>query len=158
MATAEGNWFEIERRNIMFKPTTTLPDGSSLGYDEDPNNVIDGNTDGETLLYNCPQATMYCESSGVIWFKESTPNTWVVIGSSTSSINYEKYIKTIDSTDESNQYIDLPHTPTTNSEIVFLNGIAQTSGSSYDYTISGIRITFITSIISGDILMVNYVR
>jgi hypothetical protein len=77
MATLEETWFEVERRNIMFKPTTTLPDSSSLGFDEDPNTVINNNTEGETLLYNCPIATMFTQSDGTLWFKKESPNLWI---------------------------------------------------------------------------------
>lgn len=82
MPSVTTNWFEIERRNIMFKSTTTMPDGSSLGYDGDPNFVINGNTDGETLLYNSPIATMYTQDNGDIWYKKQLQNTWVKIGGS----------------------------------------------------------------------------
>ena len=80
MATTEDNSFEIERRVILFKPTTTLPDDSALGYDGDPNVVINGNTAGETLIYNCPRNTRYSESSGIEWVKNTLPNTWVRFG------------------------------------------------------------------------------
>lgn len=95
MATSEENWFEVERRVIMFKPTTTLPDATLLGYDGDPNNVINGNTQGETLLYNCPMNTRYSQSIGVEWRKQSVPNTWVLIGEgSSSTCEVTKFIAT----------------------------------------------------------------
>lgn len=84
MASVTTNWFEIERRNIMFKPTTTMPEGSALGYNGDPNLVINGNTDGETLLYNSPIATMYAQSDGIIWYKQQLPNVWLQIRSGSS--------------------------------------------------------------------------
>ena len=84
MATTESNSFEIERRVIMFKSTTTLPDSSPLGYNGNPNNVINGNTDGETLIYNCPKNTRYSEDNGSEWSKKELPNIWERIGSSTS--------------------------------------------------------------------------
>lgn len=83
MATTESNSFEIERRVIMFKSTTTLPDGSPLGYNGNPNNVINGNTDGETLIYTCPRNTRYSEDDGSEWVKESKPNNWVRLNSNT---------------------------------------------------------------------------
>ena len=84
MATTEDNSFEIERRVIMFKSTTTLPNGSALGYNGDPNAAINGNTDGETLIYNCPVNTRYSEDNGSEWSKKNLPNTWIRLGSSTA--------------------------------------------------------------------------
>lgn len=83
MVTTESNSFEIERRIILFKPTTTLPDESTLGYDGDPNDVINGNTAGETLICNCPINTRYSESDGSEWTKRALQNTWVKLGSTT---------------------------------------------------------------------------
>lgn len=83
MATTESNSFEIERRVVLFKSTTTLPDGSSLGYNGNPNNVINGNTDGETLIYNCPRNTRYSEDDGVEWTKKEVPNSWIRLSSMT---------------------------------------------------------------------------
>ena len=68
---------EIERRVILFKSTTTMPDDSQLGWNADPNTVVNGNSDGETLLYNSPLGTQYIEDDGTHWRKTATPNTWI---------------------------------------------------------------------------------
>ena len=68
--------FELQRRVVLFNPNTTLADTTQLGYDGDPNDVINGNTPGETLIYNSPMGTRYQESDGTQWFKGSMPNTW----------------------------------------------------------------------------------
>jgi len=73
---------EIERRVILFKPTTTLPDDSQLGWDADPNTVVNGNSAGESLLYNCPLGNQYIQSTGEHWRKTASPNTWVQSGAS----------------------------------------------------------------------------
>ena len=62
MASAAENQFEIERRSILFKSTTSLPDESLLGFDANPNGAIEGNSAGEFLLYNSPIGTSYQES------------------------------------------------------------------------------------------------
>jgi len=77
--TIEGNQFEIERRVVLFKSTTTLPSGSPLGYNGNPNSVINGNSDGETLLYNSPIGTTYMQDSGVFWVKKVSQNIWEVL-------------------------------------------------------------------------------
>ena len=42
--------FELPRRVILFHRDTEMPDQSLLGYTGDPNNAVEGNTPGETLL------------------------------------------------------------------------------------------------------------
>ncbi len=86
MATLEGLQFEMERRVILFKPTTTMPDLSQLGYNADPNLIVTPSTPGETLIYNCPNDTRYVNydvSGNVIteWFKKAQPNGWLPLGS-----------------------------------------------------------------------------
>ena len=78
MADSVTNAFEIERRGIMWTPLITLNDGiTSLGYDGDPNNVIDGNTPGESWLYSLPIGQFYKQSDATLWWKSEAPNTWI---------------------------------------------------------------------------------
>jgi len=63
MATINELGFEIERRGIIFHKDTSMPDGSQLGYSGNPNNAINGNTPGESLIYNCPSGTMYIDKN-----------------------------------------------------------------------------------------------
>ena len=78
MADSVTNAFEIERRGIMWSPLITLNDGvTSLGYDGDPNNVIDGNTPGESWLYSLPTGQFYKQSDATLWWKSEAPNTWI---------------------------------------------------------------------------------
>lgn len=72
---------EIERRVILFKSSTTMPDGSLLGYNGDPNAANPLASDGEFLIYNCPVGTRYQEDDGTQWYKKSLPNTWLEFGS-----------------------------------------------------------------------------
>jgi len=90
MATLESLQFEMERRVILFKPTTTMPDLSQLGYNADPNLIVTPITPGEQLLYNCPVDTRYAQldaSQNVIqeWFKKAMQNTWLHLGSGSDS-------------------------------------------------------------------------
>lgn len=77
--------FEVERRNILFKPTTSMPDGTQLGYDGDPNLAINGSSDGQTLIYMSPIGTHYQRASGDMYFKKSMPNSWAIIGGAADS-------------------------------------------------------------------------
>ena len=86
MATLEGLQFEMERRVILFKPTTTMPDLSQLGYNADPNLIVSPVTPGELLIYNCPNGTKYIntDASGntiTEWTKKAQPNGWIPVGS-----------------------------------------------------------------------------
>lgn len=56
----------------------------------------------------------------------------------------------------SNTAFTLSQTPTSGSEIVYLNGVRQQRGGSNDYTISGDTITFISAPLSGDVILVDY--
>jgi len=84
MASIDDNAFEIERRSIQLKYNTNMPSGGTLGWDNCPNDVSNGNTDGETLIYNVALGATFLQSNGKWWFKKSLPNTWIEIGGSTS--------------------------------------------------------------------------
>jgi hypothetical protein len=92
MATLDSLQFEMERRVILFKPTTTMPDSTQLGYNADPNLIVSPATAGEELLYYSPNNTRYVnyDASGntiTEWTKKSQPNGWVPLGGGDSSIN-----------------------------------------------------------------------
>src|SRR6056297_2775607 len=85
MATLNSLQFEMERRVILFKPTTTMPDGSQLGYNADPNLITSPSTDGEFLLYYSPNNTRYVtyDAQGDTiqeYYKKSQPNGWMPLG------------------------------------------------------------------------------
>jgi len=93
MATLEGLQFEMERRVILFKPTTTMPDLSSLGYNADPNIIVSPSTPGEQLLYYSPNNTRYVNydpSGNTVqeWYKHSQPNGWRPLGGDSSTSIY----------------------------------------------------------------------
>jgi len=81
MANTTELTFEMARRLILLKPTTTLSDEVSLlGYDGDPNSAT-GNTTGEFVLSVMPAGAMYMESNGTLWVKKSeNPDLWVISG------------------------------------------------------------------------------
>jgi len=80
MATVDGNAFEIERRGFQWSMNNTLDDGqSSLLYDGNPNNIVSGNTAGETKLYSLLPGGTYFQSTGEWWIKTSSPNTWSML-------------------------------------------------------------------------------
>lgn len=84
MASIDGNAFETERRFIQLKFNTNMPDETILGWDNDPNTVVNGNTDGETLIYNVAMGASFLQSDGTLWFKKTLPNTWIEVGGATS--------------------------------------------------------------------------
>ena len=91
MATLDSLQFEMERRVILFKPTTTMPDLSQLGYNADPNLVVTPSTAGEQLIYYSPNNTRYVnyDASGNTvqeWYKHSQPNGWRELGSGGGSV------------------------------------------------------------------------
>ena len=91
MATLASLQFEMERRVIIFRPTTTMPDDTSLGYNGDPNDITSPSTAGEELIYYSPNDTRYAEfdaSENVLqeWWKKTQPNGWELLGSGSGSI------------------------------------------------------------------------
>lgn len=92
MATIESLGFELERRIILFHRDTSMPDGSQLGYSGNPNDAINGNTAGETLLCNCPSGTKYLDKSlspYSMWEKveDIQSGLWVNLSSQTPTIS-----------------------------------------------------------------------
>lgn len=90
MATLDSLQFEMERRVALYTWRTTMPDDTSLGYNNDPNLIVSPSTDGEQLLYNAPVSTRYAtldSSSNVIqeYFKQAQPSVWLPLGSGTDS-------------------------------------------------------------------------
>ncbi|QJT71457.1 hypothetical protein GR28A_00169 [Vibrio phage vB_VcorM_GR28A] len=88
--TVANNAFEIERRVVLLKPTTTMPDNTQLGYDGNPNAVETDTalqTAGEFLIYNAPQGTFYMESDGELHRKKEggAGGAWVLAGSGAGS-------------------------------------------------------------------------
>jgi len=96
MATLDSLQFEMERRVILFKPTTTMPDLSQLGYNADPNLIVSPPVDplsGEFLLWYSPNNTRYVNydpSGNTIteWFKKAQPNGWLPLGGDSSTNIY----------------------------------------------------------------------
>ena len=162
MATVEENSFEIERRIVGFKSTTTLPDDSSLGYNGNPNNVVNGATAGQTLIYNCPIASIYTEDDGKMWRKTTMPNTWVEMGSGSSGTTnkVESFIMT--SLILANKTVTLSSVPTNNQSIrEFVENIGMKAevGVDYSYTTNTIHWTgyeFSDKLGVGDTITIYY--
>jgi len=117
MATNDELGFEVERRVIIFHRDTSMPDDTQLGYVGDPNNVINGNTDGETLLYNSPSGSKYLD-------KDSDPHErWVKVvdvagglweleaGESVDQADLEVEVFDLTSSDIINMYVSLLYQP-----------------------------------------------
>ena len=85
MAKIDNLQFEIERRAIQLKYNTNMPDETTLGYDGDPNSVVNGNTSGETLIYNVAKGSTFFQSDGTWWLKAGLPNLWKEIGGAGST-------------------------------------------------------------------------
>ena len=87
MADIASLQFELERRTVLFKKNTTMPDSSQLNFDGNPNTVSNGATQGETLIYNCPLGTHFQQSTGEMFYKTSLPNTWTQVGSGSGAVS-----------------------------------------------------------------------
>lgn len=97
MPTTDELGFEMERRVVLFKSGTVMPDGSLLGYNADPNNASLGSTAGQTLIVNSPIGTLYIEDDGTMWRKTTlSTNDWVLMGEggSNGGATTEKHVLT----------------------------------------------------------------
>lgn len=63
MSQIDDLLFETERRSILFHRGTSMPDGSQLEYDGDPNAVAPDGSGGEFLLHYCPSGTRYLQKN-----------------------------------------------------------------------------------------------
>lgn len=83
MPSTDEIWFETQRRIVLFKEGTVMPDGSLLGYNGNPNNT-NNSTPGQTLLLNSPIGTLFIQTDGTMWRKTVlATNTWVTLGDGT---------------------------------------------------------------------------
>jgi hypothetical protein len=161
MGMLENHQFELERRVILFKPDTTMPDNTLLGYDGDPNAVDEHNSDGEFLLYHSPLGTQYIQFNGVEWRKRALPNVWVELGGgggTSTLLSIETF--TLTSTELAAGKIIVNNTINQNEcYSVNLNGSVLFSG--FDYTIQNsneVVFTFSQNqlLTDGDLVQVMY--
>ena len=125
MPSTDQLGFEMERRVIVFHRDTTMPDDTQLGYTGDPNNVVNGNTPGETLLYNAPSGTEYLDKGQdphVRYKKvqDAAGGTWNEVGGeggTTGGEYFESESFVLTDTDIANMYVQLSQTPADSGEI-----------------------------------------
>jgi hypothetical protein len=93
MATVDSNFFEIQRRAYQWNRFSTLDDGTTpLGWDNDPNLAVLGNSPGETKLVTMPIGALYIRSNGDLYYKNSLPNVWAKIASSSQSTSGNTFV------------------------------------------------------------------
>jgi hypothetical protein len=80
------------------------------------------------------------------------------IGGSLSTANFVTEETPSGSINGSNTYFTLANTPTTGTVKVYLNGIRLKSGAGNDYTMGTTAINMITAPVSGDVLLVDYMK
>lgn len=89
MPTTNELLFEVQRRIILFTKNTEMPDQTLLGYEGNPNNVVNGATAGQTLIYTCPRGTLYMQiDTGELWVKEAMQNVWVQVSTDPGFTGY----------------------------------------------------------------------
>jgi hypothetical protein len=80
------------------------------------------------------------------------------LGGSLSTANFVTEETPSGSINGSNTYFTLANTPTTGTVKVYLNGIRLKSGAGNDYTMGTSAINMTTAPISGDVLLVDYMK
>lgn len=120
MATLKQLLFEVERRLIILHRDTTLENDTTLGYVGNPNNVIENNTPGETLLYYAPEGVVYLDKGqtpSVPWLKLTNQpgGSWFeIIQTATGGDDVIIDRFTLDVTDISNGFVILSQLPNAN--------------------------------------------
>jgi len=133
--------FEVERRSILFHKDTSMPDGTQLGYDNDPNLAVPSNSDGEFLLYHSPSGTRYIQkntSPFTIWKKvsDNAGGLWLEESGAGGSLLQKIETFIIDSVIISNGYLQLSENiESDNNHLINMNGLLLFEGSGEDFTI-----------------------
>jgi hypothetical protein len=112
--------------------------------------VDQGTTYGEARFY-CTSNTGGTLGSTAVTYTQDTSGTL----SPSNFVTEETPSGTING---SNTAFTLANTPTSGTVKLYLNGVRQKSGAGNDYTISGTNITMTTAPISGDVLLVDYMK
>lgn len=112
--------------------------------------VDQGTTYGEARFY-CTSNTGGTLGSTAVTYVQDTSGTL-----SPSNFVYEETPS--GSINGSNTAFTIANTPTAGTVRVYLNGQRQKSGAGNDYTISSTTITFTTAPISGDVIVVDYMK
>lgn len=139
---------EIQNQNFKDR----APEGTRLTVKKistDNNRVIISPQTGEQIEGSTGSYVIQNPYTAVTLQSDDLGNWWVINeDSSTSSggSGGSKVIETFDITTYGTQSITLSNNIETNSEEVLWNGVELTKGSSYDYTISGDTITFVSGI------------
>jgi len=174
MPSTDQLGFEMERRIIIFHRDTTMPDDTQLGYTGNPNDVINGNTPGESLLYNAPSGTEYLDKgedphTRYKKVQDLAGGTWNEVTSDGSVISgeyFESETFTLTETDITNMYVQLSQIPATSAEIEFhiRSAPAQEYGTDFKQDETFLRrITWETlglegSLQAGDEIRITYTR
>ena len=120
-------------------------------------------TAGDTLYYNgTHNVALPAGTNGYVLTMVSGEPAWSATAA-TATNGKDTFV--LSSTDITNQYVTLAHTPLANStDLLVQGGGVQLEGSSYDYVVSGAQIQFqnglatggASALVAGDILQVQY--
>lgn len=112
--------------------------------------IDQGSTYGETRFYCTSNSGGTLGTTAVVYAQDTSgtlsPSNFVFEETPSGSIN------------GSNVTFTIASTPTAGTVRVFLNGVRQKSGAGNDYTITTNTITFTTAPISGDVIIVDYMK
>lgn len=115
--------------------------------------VLDGTTQSEFTIGRDSDEVGIRSNAGIIQLRNNSGGYYTPSGGGSAWL---RDIFTVSPADIINGYLDLSAVPVADSELVVVNGIIQYPGGSYQYTISGNRVTFLFTLTLSDPVMVKY--
>jgi len=115
--------------------------------------VLDGTTQPEFTIGIDGDEVGIRSNGGVIQLRNNGGGYFTPSGGGTT---WAQEIFVITGLDVANGYLDLAASPIANSELVVINGIVQYPGVSFQYTVSGNRVTFLFTLMLSSTVMIKY--
>ncbi len=141
--------------NVIAGDSSVLVNADELHVQLAANGGLELNTG---LQVNTDDSSIEKDGSGNLRVKAAGVTNTMLATTYVQQANYIVRETPSGSVNGSNVTFTLANTPISGTEMVFLNGILQDPGAGDDYTISGGTITYLAAPVTGDRIVVTYIR